>query len=104
MLHPFNKLPHLCLLLSQSQVSNRNIVKCFDVAFIVFLDMVLFNKERSLFMQEIKCPKCGTVFTVDESGYSAIVAQVRDEQFHKDLHERLAQFEKEKQTEIKLAE
>lgn len=55
-------------------------------------------------MQEIKCPKCGTVFTVDESGYSAIVAQVRDEQFHKDLHERLAQFEKEKQTEIKLAE
>ena len=55
-------------------------------------------------MSEIKCPKCGTVFTVDESGYSAIVAQVRDEQFHKDLHERLAQFEKEKQTEIKLAE
>ena len=55
-------------------------------------------------MQEIKCPKCGTVFTVDESGYSAIVAQVRDEQFHKDLHERLAQFEKEKQAEIKLAE
>lgn len=55
-------------------------------------------------MQEIKCPKCGTVFTVDETGYSAIVAQVRDEQFHKDLHERLAQFEKEKQAEIKLAE
>lgn len=104
MLHPFNKLPHLRLLLYQSQVSNRNIVKSFDVAFIVFLDMILLNKERSLFMQEIKCPKCGTVFTVDESGYSAIVAQVRDEQFHKDLHERLAQFEKEKQTEIKLAE
>jgi len=55
-------------------------------------------------MQEIKCPKCGTVFTVDETGYSAIVAQVRDEQFNKDLHERLAQFEKEKQAEIKLAE
>ena len=55
-------------------------------------------------MQEIKCPKCGTVFTIDESGYSAIVAQVRDERFHKDLHERLARFEKEKQTEIKLAE
>ena len=55
-------------------------------------------------MQEIKCPKCGTVFTVDETGYSAIVAQVRDEQFNKDLHERLAQFEKEKQAEIKPAE
>lgn len=54
-------------------------------------------------MPEIKCPHCGEVFTVDESGYAAIVAQVRDEQFHKDLHERLAQAEKEKQAEIKLA-
>ena len=24
-------------------------------------------------MHEIKCPKCGEVFTVDESGYAAIV-------------------------------
>lgn len=54
-------------------------------------------------MPEIKCPHCGEVFTVDESGYAAIVAQVRDEQFHKDLHERLAQAEREKQTELQLA-
>ena len=54
-------------------------------------------------MPEIKCPHCGEVFTVDESGYAAIVAQVRDEQFHRDLHERLAQAEKEKQAAIKLA-
>ena len=26
-------------------------------------------------MQEIKCPKCGEVFPVDESGYGAIVRQ-----------------------------
>ena len=55
-------------------------------------------------MPEIKCPHCGEAFTVDESGYAAIVAQVRDEQFHKDLHERLEQAEREKQTELKLAE
>lgn len=27
-------------------------------------------------MQEIKCPKCGEVFAVDESGYAQIVKQV----------------------------
>ena len=29
-------------------------------------------------MQEIRCPKCGEVFAVDESGYNRIVKQVRD--------------------------
>ena len=29
-------------------------------------------------MQEIKCPRCGEVFQVDETGYAAIVKQVRD--------------------------
>ena len=30
-------------------------------------------------MQEIKCPKCGEVFQVDETGYAAIEKQVRYE-------------------------
>ena len=42
-------------------------------------------------MQEIKCPKCGEVFQVDETGYAAIVKQVRDEEFHREIHERLEQ-------------
>ena len=36
-------------------------------------------------MQEIKCPKCGEVFQVDEAGYAAIVKQVRDKEFNKEL-------------------
>ena len=32
-----------------------------------------------------KCPKCGEVFTVDESGYAAIVKQVRDRVFRSDM-------------------
>ena len=40
-------------------------------------------------MQEIKCPKCGTVFTVDESGYAQIVAQVRDAEFERELKRRM---------------
>jgi len=55
-------------------------------------------------MPEIKCPHCGKTFTVDESGYAAIVAQVRDGEFHKSLEERLKQIEKEKATELELVE
>ncbi len=55
-------------------------------------------------MPEIKCPKCGEVFTVDESGYAAILAQVRDDEFNKAVHEQITHIEKEKQNELKLAE
>lgn len=54
-------------------------------------------------MQEIKCPKCGEVFQVDESGYAAIVKQVRDKEFEKEISSRESQFEIEKDTAIKLA-
>lgn len=55
-------------------------------------------------MPEIKCPKCGEIFTVDESGYAAILAQVRDDEFHKAVHEQVSHIEKEKQNELKLVE
>ena len=54
-------------------------------------------------MQEIKCPKCGEVFQVDESGYAAIVKQVRDREFDKEIHERHAQFESEKEAAVRIA-
>lgn len=54
-------------------------------------------------MQEIKCPKCGEVFQVDESGYAAILKQVRDKEFEKEISERQSQFESEKSTALKLA-
>ena len=44
--------------------------------------------EGAKIMQEIKCPHCGEVFQVDEAGYAAIVAQVRTQQFDKDIKER----------------
>ncbi|SCA92162.1 conserved hypothetical protein [Pseudolactococcus piscium] len=57
-------------------------------------------------MNQIKCPHCGEVFTVDESGFSDILAQVRTKEFEQEIH---AQLEKEKvlmavQSEAKLAE
>ncbi len=42
-------------------------------------------------MHEIKCPHCGQVFTVDETGYAAILSQVRNAEFHAALAEREAQ-------------
>lgn len=54
-------------------------------------------------MQEIKCPKCGEVFQVDESGYSAIVKQVRDKEFSKEIQNRESQFKSEKENAIQLA-
>ena len=53
-------------------------------------------------MHEIKCPKCGEVFTVDESGYAAIVGQVRDEEFHRELAQREKQLAAEKEKDLAL--
>ncbi|MBE6107759.1 MAG: DUF2130 domain-containing protein [Erysipelotrichaceae bacterium] len=55
-------------------------------------------------MQEIKCPKCGEVFQVDETGYAAIVKQVRDKEFMKDLSERETLFQHELKHVLELTE
>ena len=40
-------------------------------------------------MNQIKCPHCGTVFTINETEYSQLLAQVRGHEFEKEIHERL---------------
>ncbi|MGT2847093.1 DUF2130 domain-containing protein [Streptococcus massiliensis] len=42
-------------------------------------------------MNEIKCPHCGTVFTVNETQYSELLAQVRTSEFESEIHARLEQ-------------
>ena len=39
-------------------------------------------------MNEIRCPHCGKVFQVDESGYAQLLKQVRDAEFERDMAER----------------
>lgn len=53
-------------------------------------------------MPEIRCPQCGEFFTVDEKGYAAILKQVRDTEFKKQITEREKQFQKEKEKELSL--
>ncbi|MBE6706450.1 MAG: DUF2130 domain-containing protein [Ruminococcaceae bacterium] len=36
-------------------------------------------------MNEIKCTRCGEIFKIDEAGYAAILKQVRDKEFEKEM-------------------
>lgn len=55
-------------------------------------------------MPEIKCPKCGTIFSIDEKEYDSILKTVKDAEFNKTLNDRLA-LEHEKQLrDLKLTE
>ena len=54
-------------------------------------------------MREIKCPKCGNVFSVDEADYAAIVSQVRNAEFESELKHRMEEAGLRYRTEQELA-
>ena len=54
-------------------------------------------------MREIKCPNCGEVFAVDESGYAQIVRQIRDREFEKEVQRREKDLMDMKESDLKLA-
>lgn len=54
-------------------------------------------------MNEIKCPYCQTVFTIDENSYADIVSQVRNKEFAEDVHKQLEFAKKQFETEKALA-
>lgn len=53
-------------------------------------------------MKEIKCPNCGQVFQVDESGYAQIVSQVRDAEFLRELQRQEKVLAEKREAELKL--
>ena len=46
-------------------------------------------------MKELKCPKCGNVFTVDESDYADIVNQVKTAEFNAEVDRRMKEYERQ---------
>lgn len=54
-------------------------------------------------MKELKCPKCGSVFTVDEADYASIVYQVKNEEFNAEVNRRLMELHKQHEAEQKAA-
>jgi hypothetical protein len=55
-------------------------------------------------MNQITCPNCQTPFQVDEAGYAAILQQVRNQEFEKELNKREHQLKEEKENAVRLAE
>ena len=55
-------------------------------------------------MNEIICPHCEKAFKIDEAGYADILKQIRNKEFDKELHEKLAAAEKEKESALSLVE
>lgn len=53
-------------------------------------------------MQELKCPNCGEVFQVDESGYAQIVSQIRDKEFETELKRREEELNKNRERDLEL--
>lgn len=54
-------------------------------------------------MKEIRCPKCGSVFTVDEADYASIVSQVKNAEFNEEVNRRLQELHERHKTESLLA-
>ena len=54
-------------------------------------------------MHEINCPECGKAFKIDETGYSNILEQVRNDEFQQELERRLELAEEDKAKSIELA-
>ena len=55
-------------------------------------------------MKELKCPKCGSVFSVDEADYALILAQVKNREFDEEIKRRLAELHQQHLAEQKAAE
>ena len=54
-------------------------------------------------MKELKCPKCGSVFQVDEADYASILSQVKNAEFDAEIHRRLAEIDERHKAEQDLA-
>lgn len=52
--------------------------------------------------KELKCPKCGNVFKVDEADYASIVSQVKNAEFEQELQNRLNEMQKRAMAEHQL--
>lgn len=55
-------------------------------------------------MNDIKCPKCGEIFKVDQAGYADIAKQVRDREFTQAVQDKIEQVESERNSEMLLAQ
>ena len=53
-------------------------------------------------MKDIKCPSCGKTFKIDPSNFNQLLSQIKNEEFNREIDQRLNFAEKEKKKEIEL--
>ena len=54
-------------------------------------------------MKDIKCPSCGKTFRIDPSSFEEILLQIKDEEFNRQIEERLKLAEEDKNKGIEIA-
>ncbi len=54
-------------------------------------------------MKDIKCPSCGENFRIDPTSFEEILLQIKDEEFNKQIEERLQLAEEDKKKGIEIA-
>ena len=55
-------------------------------------------------MNEIKCPKCGTMFRINETDYENITKQIRDKEFEREIERIHEEHKKDLENQIKLTQ
>ncbi len=70
---------------------------CISQKFCVILQRKIDTK-----MKELKCPHCGNVFTVDENDYAALLNQVKNSEFERELARRIHELEQNQQLQSQL--
>ena len=53
-------------------------------------------------MKELKCPKCGNVFSVDEADYALLLSQVKNAEFETELARRVREYQQNAQAQNQL--
>jgi hypothetical protein len=59
--------------------------------------LYLCSENAILRMKELKCPKCGSTFTVDEADYALLLSQVKNNEFETELARRMHELEQTQQ-------
>ena len=68
----------------------------YVLAYVIFF-VYLCTAKRSRSMKELKCPRCGNTFSVDEADYALLLNQVKNSEFEQELARRIHELERAQQ-------
>lgn len=54
-------------------------------------------------MKQLKCPNCGSTFTVDEAEYASILSQVKTAEFNDEVRRRVHELQEQQKAQQALS-